>query len=78
MTEKLNYNIKHATLVDRNDPGNFSPESNYDCWWLGTCCDKCYYEEKNEERDECVAGSITLSWYSIAILIEICFDDHHS
>lgn len=53
----------------------FLPECHYDCWWLGARCYKGHYEEKYQERDKCVAGSIALPRNSIAVLIQVGFDD---
>lgn len=56
----------------------FSPECHYDGGWLGTCCDEGDYEKKNQEWDEGIAGPFALPGHSIAILVEIRFDNNHA
>lgn len=45
---------------------------------MGTCCDEGNYEKEDQEGNEGIAGAFALPRHSIAVLIEIGFDDDHS
>lgn len=51
------------------------PECDNDGGGLGTGGDEGDNEEKDEERDECVAGAVTLSRHSVSILIQVGFNN---
>lgn len=51
------------------------PECDDDGGRLGTGGDEGDNEEKDEERDECVAGAVTLPRHSVPILIQVGFND---